>query len=59
MTGKHIRVQDAAAEYEATKSWQCESCDKMIEEDSKYKHHCRYCGSYWEDVANDFWGAFS
>ena len=50
-----LRIPDAVAEHEETKSWQCESCDKMIEENSKYEHHCQYCGDYWKDVSNGLW----
>lgn len=43
--------REAAREGADAQSWQCASCDRMIEDDSTAPF-CRDCASYWEDVRN-------
>lgn len=43
-----MKVRDAEQEAEEVRSWTCETCNTMIEdEDSKF---CRSCREYWADV---------
>ena len=50
MRSPPLKRTDAETMAAEERSWKCESCDRMIEENSGGSH-CRYCAMYWEDVA--------
>lgn len=45
-----LKRHEAEQEAEEVRSWQCQSCETMIEDggDSRY---CRHCKAYGDDVA--------
>lgn len=42
------REREAMAEAEEVRSWTCQTCDTMVEDEGA---HCRTCAAYWADVA--------
>lgn len=44
--GKLSDLKDARAENAEARSWQCATCDTMVEAEGA---HCRACAQYWQD----------
>jgi hypothetical protein len=44
-----LSVREAEAEAADVHSWNCESCDTMVEDGQRY---CLPCKTYWDDVAD-------
>lgn len=45
-----LAIRQAEAEAAEVRSWTCETCDTMVEDEGPF---CRSCAAYWRDLESE------